>query len=35
MTDEEWSFLAPFVIAPGCKRGRLPEDHRRVLDSVF
>lgn len=35
MTDEEWSFFAPFVIATGGKRGRPPEDHRRVLDGVF
>lgn len=35
MTDEEWAFFAPFVIATGDKRGRPPEDHRRVLDGVF
>jgi hypothetical protein len=35
MTDEEWTFFAPFVIATGGKRGRPPEDHRRVLDGVF
>lgn len=35
MTDEEWALFAPFVIATGGKRGRPPEDHRRVLDGVF
>jgi transposase len=35
MTDEEWAFFAPFVIATGDKRGRPPADHRRVLDGVF
>jgi transposase len=35
MTDEEWAFFAPFVIATGGKRGRPPADHRRVLDGVF
>ncbi len=35
MTDEEWGFFAPFVIATGGKSGRPPENHRRVLDGVF
>lgn len=35
MTDEEWAFFEPFVVATGGKRGRPPSDHRRVLDGVF
>lgn len=35
MTDEEWGFFAPFVIATGAKSGRPPENHRLVLDGVF
>lgn len=35
MTDEEWGFFEPFVVATGGKRGRLPSDHRRVLDGIF
>ena len=35
MTDREWAFFEPFVIATGGKSGRPPEDHRRVLDGVF
>jgi transposase len=35
MSDKEWAFFAPFVIATGSKSGRPPEDHRRVLDGVF
>lgn len=35
MSDEEWAFFAPFVIARGGKSGRPPEDHRLVLDGVF
>ncbi len=35
MTDEEWAFFEPFVVASGGKRGRPPCDHRRVLDGVF
>ena len=35
MTDKEWAFFEPFVIATGGKSGRPPEDHRRVLDGVF
>ena len=35
MTDKEWAFFAPFVIASGGKSGRPPEDHRLVLDGVF
>lgn len=35
MSDEEWSFFAPFVVAMGGKSGRPPEDHRKVLDGIF
>ncbi len=32
LTDEEWSFFEPFVMATN---GRPPSDHRRTLDGVF
>lgn len=35
MTDEEWKFFEPFVVATGGKRGRPPRDHRLILDGVF
>jgi transposase len=35
MSDEEWEFLAPFVIETGPRRGRRPRDHRLVLDGIF
>jgi len=35
MSDEEWSFFAPFMIEAGPRRGRRPKDHRLVLDGVF
>lgn len=35
MTDREWMFFAPFVIATGGKSGRPPADHRLVLDGIF
>ena len=35
MSDEEWAFFAPFVLASGGKSGRPPADHRRILDGVF
>ena len=35
MSDAEWAFFAPFVVASGPKRGRPPTDHRRILDGVF
>lgn len=35
MTDREWKFFAPFVIATGGKSGRPPSDHRLVLDGIF
>ena len=35
MSDEEWAFLAPFVIESGPRCGRRPRDHRQVLDGVF
>lgn len=35
MTDEEWAFFEPLVIAKGGKSGRPPQDHRRSLDGIF
>ncbi|WP_245504459.1 transposase, partial [Lichenihabitans psoromatis] len=35
MSDEEWAFFERFVIEKGPQRGRLPRDHRLVLDGVF
>jgi len=35
MSDEEWAFFEPFVVASGAKSGRPPRDHRRTLDGVF
>lgn len=35
MTDKEWAFFEPLVMATGGKSGRPPEDHRQVLDGVF
>lgn len=35
MTDKEWRFFEPFVIATGGKSGRPPADRRLVLDGIF
>jgi transposase len=35
MTDEEWAFFEPLVIARGGRSGRPPQDHRRILDGIF
>ena len=35
LSDAEWSFFQPFLIETGPKRGRPPNDHRRVLDGIF
>jgi transposase len=35
MSDEEWACFEPFVIERGARSGRLPRDHRLVLDGVF
>lgn len=35
MTDREWKFFAPFVVATGGKSGRPPADHWLVLDGIF
>jgi transposase len=35
MSEDEWAFLAPFVIESGPRRGRRPRDHRLVLDGIF
>lgn len=35
MSDEEWAFFEPFILAVRAPNGRKPVDHRRVLDGVF
>jgi transposase len=35
MSDEEWAFFEPFVMATGGKSGRPPKNHRLVLDGIF
>ena len=35
MTDKEWAFFEPFVMATGGRSGRPPKDHRLVLDGIF
>lgn len=35
MSDVEWAFFEPFVVAKGALSGRPPSDHRRALDGVF
>lgn len=35
MSDTEWAFFEPFVVASGGKRGRPPRDHRLILDGIF
>jgi len=35
MSDAEWAFFAPFVVAKGALSGRPPVDHRRRLDGIF
>lgn len=35
ISDAEWSFFAPFLIASGPLSGRPPADHRRTLDAIF
>ena len=35
MSDTEWAFFEPFVVASGGKSGRPPRDHRLILDSIF
>ena len=35
MSDVEWAFFEPFVIASGPLSGRPPADHRRTLDGIF
>jgi transposase len=35
LSDEEWALLSPFIIGSGPRRGRPPNDHRRVLDAIF
>jgi transposase len=31
----EWPFFAPFLIENRSRGGRLPQDHRKVLDGIF
>ena len=35
MSDAEWAFFEPFVVAGGPLSGRPPSDHRRTLDGIF
>lgn len=35
MSDVEWAFFEPFVVASGPLSGRPPSDHRRTLDGIF
>lgn len=35
MSDEEWAFFEPFILAVRAPNGRKPANHRRVLDGVF
>jgi transposase len=35
MSDVEWEFFEPFVVAGGPLSGRPPSDHRRTLDGIF
>lgn len=35
MSDEEWGFFEPFIVAIRRPNGRRPADHRLVLDGVF
>lgn len=35
LTDDEWSFFEPFVMAANLLGGRPARDHRRVLDAIF
>ncbi len=35
MSDSEWVFFEPFVVAHGGQSGRPPRDHRRTLDGIF
>ena len=35
MSDVEWAFFEPFVVASGPLSGRPPSDHRGTLDGIF
>jgi transposase len=35
LSDEEWEILAPFFVPTGRRRGRPPEDPRRVLAAIL
>lgn len=35
MSDVEWTFFEPFVVASGPLSGRPPSDHRCTLDGIF
>ncbi len=35
MSDVEWAFFSPFVVAKGALSGRPPGHHRRTLDGIF
>lgn len=35
MSDEEWAFFEPFILAVRAQNGRKPINHRLVLDGIF
>lgn len=35
MSDTEWAFFEPFVVASGSRSGRPPRDHRLILDGIL
>lgn len=35
MSDEEWAFHEPFILAVRAPNGRKPTNHRLVLDGIF
>ncbi len=35
MSDEEWAFHEPFILAVRAPNGRKPTNHRIVLDGIF
>ncbi len=35
MSDEEWAFFEPFILAARAPNGRKPTNHRLVLDGIF
>ncbi len=35
MSDDDWSFVEPFLHTQGPKSGRPPSNHRLILDGIF